>query len=486
VNRQVRRVAAVVLCAFVALLAAPFYWQVVAADRLTNDPRNARTLIKEYSIQRGKMVVGGEPVAESVPTGDRLKYRRVYPQGPRYGMVTGFYSLVFGRTLAEERFNSYLLGQAPEQFAENLSDLLTANDTPGGTLTLTLDPLAQAAAEEALGRNKGAVAAIDFRTGNVLAITTFPRYNPNVLSGHDPDRIRAAWKQLNQDPDAPLLNRAAGGLYPPGSTFKVVTAAAALENGVTTSQQLPKRTTYVPPQTRRPIGNFGGGSCPSAAGDRITLSEALTVSCNTTFAELGVTLGAEKLVAEAEKFGLNDSLEYQLPAAESSIPRELDPPAEAQSAIGQRDVRVSPLQMASIAATIANGGKRMAPHVVSQVVANDGKVVKTFRPDSLGQVIPGDVARDLQQMMVSVVENGTAQAGQISGLQVGGKTGTAQNAPGKAPHAWFIAFTSQGEKAIAVAVIIENGGNAGSEATGGRVAAPVARKVMQAYLRINQ
>jgi len=486
VNRQIRRVAAVVLCAFVALLAAPFYWQVVAADRLTDDPRNARTLIKEYSIQRGKMVVSGEPVAESVATNDKLKYKRVYPQGPRYGMVTGFYSLVFGRTLAEERFNSFLLGQAPEQFAQNLSDLLTANDTPGGTLTLTLDPAAQEAAERELGRSKGAVAAIDFRTGNVVAITTFPRYDPNDLSGHDPEKIRTAWKQLNEDPDAPLLNRAAGGLYPPGSTFKVVTAAAALESGVTPDSQLANRAAYVPPQTTRPIRNFGGGSCRSPNGDKITLSQALTVSCNTAFAELGVTLGNEKLVNEAEKFGLNAGLEYQLPAAVSLIPRELDPPATAQSAIGQRDVRVSPLQMASIAATIANDGKRMAPHVVSQVVANDGKVVKTFRPDSLGQVIPGSVATDLQQMMISVVENGTAPGAAIKGLQVGGKTGTAQNAPGKAPHAWFICFTSRGDKAIAVAVIIENGGNAGDEATGGLLAAPVARAVIQAYLGSGQ
>ena len=485
-NRQVRRVAAVVLCAFLALLAAPFYWQVVAADRLTNDPRNARTLIKEYSIQRGKMVVGGEPVAESVPTNDRLKFKRVYPQGPRYGMVTGFYSLVFGRTLAEERFNSFLLGQAPEQFAQNLSDLLTANDTPGGTLTLTIDPAAQKAAEEALGSSKGAVAAIDFRTGNVVAITTFPRYDPNDLSGHDPEQIRTAWKRLNEDPDGPLLNRAAGGLYPPGSTFKVVTAAAALENGITTSEQLPNRTSYVPPQTTRPIRNFGGGSCRSAAGSTITLPEALTVSCNTTFAELGVRLKADKLVDEAEKFGLNASLEYQLPAAVSLIPRDLDAPATAQSAIGQRDVRVSPLQMASVAATIANGGKRMAPHVVSQVVANDGKVVKTFQPDSLGQVIPGEVATALQGMMFSVVENGTAPGAAIPGLRVGGKTGTAQNAPDRAPHAWFICFTSRGDKGIAVAVIIENGGNAGNEATGGRVAAPVARKVIEAYLGVGR
>ncbi len=486
-NRQVRRVAAVVLVAFVALFVAPFYWQVLAADRLTSDPRNARTLIKEYSIQRGKMVlVNGEAVAESVPTPDKLKFKRVYPNGPRYGMVTGFYSLVFGRTLAEDKFNSYLTGQAPEQFAQSVTDLLTAQDTPGGTLTLTLDPAAQRAAEQGLRGRKGAVVALDYRTGNVLAMTTFPRYDPNDLSGHDPDKIRAAWKRLTRDADGPLLNRASGALYPPGSTFKVITAAAALEDGKTPSSSFPNRDVYDVPQTKADIRNFGGEHCPSAAGGRITLAEALTVSCNTTFAELGVGLGAGKLVDEAERFGLNASPQYQLPAAVSEIPRKLDAPSTAQSAIGQRDVRVTPLQMASVAATIANGGKRMAPHVVSQVVANDGKVVKTFKPDSLGQVIPGSVAADLQQMMGLVVERGTGTSAQIRGLTVSGKTGTAQNAPGKAPHAWFIGFTSQGDKTIAVAVIVENGGNAGNEATGGKVAAPIAKDVMQAYLGSGQ
>jgi peptidoglycan glycosyltransferase len=485
-NRQVRRVAVVVLVGFLALLAAPLYWQVLAADRLANDPRNTRVLIKEYGIQRGSMVLSDSRhtvVAESVRSRQRkdpLEFVRRYPQGERYGMVTGFYSLVFGRTLAEQEFNSFLLGKAPEQFAQNLSDLVTGRSSPGGTLVLTLDPAAQEAAEGALGQHKGAVVALDYTTGNVLAMTTFPRYDPNKLSSHDTEPIRKEWNRLLKDPDEPLLNRAASQLYPPGSTFKVVTAAAALENGVTTSEPIASPRVLDLPQTTATIQNFGGESC---GGDQITLPDALRISCNTAFAGLGLRLGASRLAAEARKFGLNEPSPYQLPAATSSIPTDMDRPSTAQSAIGQRDVRVSPLQMATVAATIANGGRRMAPHVASEVVSDSGSVVKRFEPEDLGQAIPGDVAAQLKDMMLGVVQRGTGTFAQIPGVQVFGKTGTAQNAEGKAPHAWFICFAEQGGRHIAVAVIVENGGNFGSEATGGHVAAPIAKLVMQAYFR---
>jgi peptidoglycan glycosyltransferase len=484
-NRQIRRVAVFVLVLFFLMFSAPFYWQVVASDKLANDPRNARKIFKEYSLERGKMVLrSGQPVAISVATNDKLKFQRSYPQGERYGMITGFYSLVFGSSLAESTFNTYLVGKAPEQFAQNLVDLFTARSTPGGTLRLTIDPTTQTIAERELRQRKGAVVALDYKTGKVLAMTTFPRYDPNQLSSHDSDKIRANWNRLLKDPNQPLLNRAADALYPPGSTFKVVTAAAALEDGINADQPLPSPNAYTPPKTTKQIRNFGGGTC-SGSG-QLTLTDALTISCNTTFAALGNRLGPTKLSDEAEKFGLNDTSPYQLRAATSSIPREMDPPATAQSAIGQRDVRVSPLQMATVAATIANGGKRMAPHVVDEVVDDSGKRIKTFRNESLGQVIPGNVAEQVKQMMGAVVERGTGSFAKIPGVQVFGKTGTAQNAEGAAPHAWFIGFAEQGDRSIAVAVVIENGGDLGSEATGGHVAAPVAKEVMQAYLGAGQ
>ncbi len=485
-NGQIRRVAVVVMAGFVLLFAAPFYWQVVAADRLNNDPRNGRVLVKEYSIERGQIVLpDGSPVARSIPTNDALKYERRYPQGARYGMITGFDSLVFGRSLAESEFNSFLLGKAPEQFAQNLSDLLTARPNPGGTLVLTLDPAAQKAAEDALGHRKGAVVALDPATGKVLAMTTYPRYDPNDLSSHDTKAVRKAWDRLNKDPGKPLLNRAAGELYPPGSTFKIITAAAALENGLSPDTTRKNEHTYTPPQTSRAIQNFGGEQC-FGGKDPLTLQEALEVSCNTYFAHLGVDLGTQKLVDEAQKFGLNSPSPFQLPgAAESEIPKDLDKPSLAQSAIGQRDVRVSPLQMASVIATVANGGRRMAPYVVDRVLSPDGtKTVKRFEPQSLGQAIPGNVADQLHQMLEQVVNGpeGTGRTAQIPGFDVYGKTGTAQHGGNEPPHAWFVGATSKAGKSIAVAAIVEDGGELGSEATGGRVSAPIVKSVMRAYL----
>ncbi len=488
-NRQIRRVALVVLLAFIALLAAPLYWQVLAAPRLANDPRNTRLLVKEYAVERGGMVTGDGRVvlARSVKTTDTLKYLRQYPQGERYGMLTGFYSLVYGRTLAEQTFNDFLLGRAPEQFTQNIPALLTARSVPGGTLVLTVDPAVQQVAERELGEHKGAVVALDYTTGQVLAMTTFPRYDPNELSSHDPDKIKAYWRRLLADPDQPLLNRATQGLYPPGSTFKVVTAAAALQNGIKPTDTFPNELVYDVPQTRADIGNFGGESC--ASGPTITLEQAFQVSCNTTFARLGVTLGSAKLVAEAERFGLNAPMPYQLHSprpATSSIPSHLDVPSTAQSAIGQRDVRVSPLEMATVAATVANRGVRMAPYVVRSVVATPGNsVTKNFGPLQVGQVLPPGVADQLKNMMGLVVSGGTGTSAQLPGIQVFGKTGTAQHGS-EAPHAWFIGFAEANGRHIAVAVIVEDGGSLSSEATGGKVAAPIAREVMRTYLQGGQ
>jgi peptidoglycan glycosyltransferase len=488
-NRQIRRFSGVMLAVFALLLGNLFYWQVVRAEGLADDQRNTRTLINEYSIERGRMLVGPPEnevvVAQSVPTDDTLKFLRRYPLGRQYGFVTGFYSLVYGRALAERTFNEYLLGSAPEQFADNLTQLLTAEDRPGGTLQLTLDPASQAAAIEGLGQNKGSVVALDTKTGAVLALTSFPRYDPNELSSHDTAKVRAAWARLNKDEDKPLLNRSTDELYPPGSTFKVITSAAAIEDlGLNEDSPLQNATTYTPPQTRVPIPNFGGGTCKGGK-QPITLKEALEVSCNTVFARLGNQLGAQRLSQMAENFGFNQPSPYQLPSVESRIPTEMDKPAEAQSAIGQRDVRVTPLQMASVAATIANDGKRMAPYVVDKVRSEDGGLVRTFRPREMNQAIEPDTARQLQDMMVNVVENGTGTAAQIDGIRVGGKSGTAQRGAGQDPHAWFIAFGSSGDRSIAVAVIIEAGGSLGSEITGGRASAPIARAVINAYLRGN-
>jgi peptidoglycan glycosyltransferase len=485
-NRQIRRFSGVMLAIFALLMGNLFYWQAVEADKLSNDPRNTRTLIKEYSLERGRMFVGsGEKVvAESTPTDDTLKFLRRYPEGRKYGFVTGYYSLVFGATRAERTFNQFLIGSAPEQFASNLADLVTAEDRPGGSLVLTLDPDVQQAAIDGLGQRKGAVVALDPKTGAVLAMTSYPRFDPNDLSSHDTAKMRAAWNKLNSDEDKPLLNRSADESYPPGSTFKVITSAAAMTSlRLHPDSALQNADTYTPPQTRAAIQNFGGERC--AGGKQpITLLEALEVSCNTVYARLGNQLGTDRLVKMAEAFGLNQPTPYQLGGATSRIPTELDPPAQAQSALGQRDVQVTPLQMATVAATVANDGHRMAPYVVDKVQAEDGGLVKKFQPKEVNQPVSSEVAGELRQMMEAVVANGTGTAAQMGGgITVGGKTGTAQRAKGQAPHAWFIGYASSGDREIAVAVIVEGAGSNSSEVTGGRVAAPIAKSVFQTYLR---
>lgn len=490
-NRQIRRVAAVMFVLFGALFVNLNYLQVIRANALAENPRNQRQLLREYEIERGGIIVespaGPAEIARSVRTEDRLQYLREYPEGPLWAPVTGYYSFIFGRSQLEQEFNEFLLGRAPGQFVRNLGDLLDGRERPGDTLVTTLRPEVQRAAQDALGEREGAVAALDPSTGEILALWSYPSYDPNLLSSHDAEEIRAAWARLEPDPDNPLRNRATQELYPPGSTFKLVAAAAALEQGISPQTTFSDPPTADLPLTDASIGNFGGGLCNG--GNPITLQRAIEVSCNTTFAQLGLSLGADALIEQAERFGLNREWDFQLPYAPSRIPKELDPPETAQSAIGQRDVLTSPLQMAMVAGAIANQGVLMTPRVVRQIEDYGGRPVREFPAEAL--MLPGSDspatmsprnAAALRDMMVGVVARGTGRAAAIPGVVVAGKTGTAQTGEGRPPTVWFVGFAPANDPEIAVAVVVENGGGVGDEATGGRLAAPIAKAVMQAAL----
>ncbi|MGH8896964.1 MAG: peptidoglycan D,D-transpeptidase FtsI family protein [Egibacteraceae bacterium] len=483
-NRQVRRVATAMFVLFGVLFLNLNYLQVLRAEALAHDPRNLRGLLREYAIDRGAILVGSgqqqKEIARSERTQDRLRYLRTYPEGPLWAHVTGYYSVIFGRAQMEQAFNDALLGQGRGQFIRNLGDLLDGRERPGDTLVTTLRPHVQEAARAALGNRKGAVAALDPTTGEVLALWSFPSYDPNPLSSHDGKQARAAWQPLATSPDKPLLDRATQELYPPGSTFKLVTAAAALERGISPDTTFPDPPQANLPQTSATIGNFGGGLCNG--GSPITLRRALEVSCNTTFAQLGLSLGAQALIAQAERFGLNRESDFQLPLALSQIPTELDPPQTAQSAIGQRDVRVTPLQMGMIAGAIGNKGVLMIPRVVRQIQDFASRPVQSLDAEALGQAMSPQNAAELRDMMVGVVARGTGRAAAIEGVAVAGKTGTAEGAPGRPPTVWFVGFAPADNPQVAVAVVLEDGGGVGDEATGGRLAAPIAKAVMQAAL----
>lgn len=487
-NAPLRRVAVACLVLFVALLVNANVVQAFQAGSLRTDPRNARQVVDAYSRPRGLILVDGQPVAESVATSDRLKYRRTYPQGPLYADVTGYQSLpaLFGNAGIEKSYEAQLSGDDPRLFVRKISDFVTGRSPKGADVSLTLRSSVQQAAAQALGSQRGAVVALDPATGAILALVTSPTYDPNPLASHDVTAAQQAFTGYARDSSMPLLNRGAAQTYHPGSTFKVVDSAAALGTGqYTPDTQVASPTSFVLPDTRTTFGNFGGESC---GGDMISLLQALTISCNTAFAKLGLALGAPALRSQADRLGFDAPLDgFPLRLAQSVFPTELNRPQLALSSIGQFDVRATPLAMAMVAAAVANHGTLMTPYVVSQVTAPDLSVLDKTEPKryGVGPAMSRQTADQLTTMMESVVTNGTGTGAQIPGVTVAGKTGTADTGTkGAKPDAWFIAFAGPAgaEAKVAVAVIVEGAGNDSSDRTGGAVSAPIARQVIQAAL----
>lgn len=481
-NKPLRRVGLACLLLFGLLLLNANYVQFVRADSVNNDAGNRRLLLEEYARQRGPILVAGQPVAMSVATpDDDLEYLRQYPSGPVYAPVTGYYSFIFGAAGIELETREVLAGTDDRLFVGRISNLISGEPEEGGSAVLTLDPAAQQAAWEGLQGQVGAVTALDPQTGAILAMVSNPSYDPNVLSSHDATAIQDAWTQLNADPARPMLNRSLRETYPPGSTFKIVTAAAALSTG----DYDPETEVYAPreldlPLTEAVLPNQGGASC--ADDEQISLRDALRISCNTAFGNLGLELGADVLQEQAERFGFNAAVDVPMTSAESVFPAEINEPQTAQSAIGQFDVRSTPLQMAMVIAGIANDGVVMNPYLVQETRAPDLTPLSTTEPEELSEAVTPEVAAQLQSMLVTVVEDGTGQNAQIEGVTVGGKTGTAQTAPGRPPYAWFVAFAPAEDPQVAVAVLIEEAAVAPTDISGGRLAAPIARSVMSAVL----
>jgi peptidoglycan glycosyltransferase len=495
-ERQIRRLGVALMVLFVIAFAQVNYLQVFAADRIADDPANAqRQLIAEYKVDRGSILAadGTTVLAFSRKSPGDLRFQRRYPHGELYAHETGFYSFVFGRTELEQAFNDFLAGDAPELLQQTLTDLILGRPKQGATIVTTLVPEIQGAASAAAAAEAGdvAIAAIDPATGDVLALVSEPTYDPNLLASQDPKVVRDSWDVLNEDPDKPLLSRASDELFPPGSTFKLVTASAALENGFGPDSLWPNPNELDLPLTDATIENFGGSTC--SGGSQITLADALRQSCNVVFGAVGLELGAEALAEQAREYGFTaepgeDLVPFDIPwtsgvfpAPETFAERE---PAVAISAIGQQDVAANPLQMALVAAAIGNGGVEMQPRLVTEARDPTGQVIAEFAPQEFSQPLSAANAAALTQMMVGVVESGTGTAAQIPGVTVAGKTGTAQHGEGADPHAWFVSFAPAEAPEVAVAVIVLDGGSLSSEATGGQLAAPIARAVLEAALGV--
>ncbi len=496
-NAPLRRAGVVIIVLFGLLFVNLNWVQGYKADSYRTNEHNARVLYSEYERQRGNILLtdGKTVLATSVPTNDNLKYLRQYPLGAAYAQIIGYRSVNGGSAGVERSQNDFLSGNAPSLFGDRFKEMFTGENTPGGSVIVTLSKAAQETAYNQLINNKvgaksGAAVVLDPNTGAILGMTSFPSYDPNTLTTHDVQAAGAAYTQLEGNPQQPLFNRAISGTYPPGSTMKVVVSAAALSTGQYQPQTvIPAGPSYTPvPGGGFTIHNAEDEICPDPT---ITLILALTQSCNTGFAQLGVHLGSQALIDQAKAFGFeNDdltidgsgNLAIRVAASRTGDMTgpggQDDPNAVAQSSIGQLNVRETPLQDAMIAAAVANNGVLMKPYVVDKLQAPDLTTADQTQPKVLSTPISPSVASQLQQMMVSVVQNGTGRKAVIPGFDVGGKTGTAQNSDDAGDHGWFMGYVMKNGKPIcAVAVFLEKAGSGGSgEAT--RIAA----EIMKAYI----
>jgi peptidoglycan glycosyltransferase len=489
VNVPIRRVSIAVMVLIVLLLGNLTYVQVVKAGDYRDDPRNQRVLLAEYARARGQITADGQVLAQSVATDDRLKYQRQYTDGPAYSPLTGYYSVIYSSSGLERYTDAVLNGSDDRLFARRLSDLITGRDPAGGNVVTTIKPAVQEKAYQMMSAKNytGAVVAIQPKTGEILGMVSTPSFDPNPLASHSSSAQQQAWKTDNAADPSVMTNRAINETVPPGSTFKLVDTAAALQNGYTPDSQLTAAPNITLTNTNTTLENYAGTAC--GTGQTASLADALARSCNTAFAQLGGELGADKIRAQADAFGIGRSdLSIPMPVTASAVGDMPDTAAAQQSAIGQRDVRLTPMQNAMIVASIANGGQTMAPHLVKEVQAPNLDVIDTTEPDRLGRSMPANVASTLTQLMIGS-ENRTSGGGKITGVQIASKTGTAEhgtdpkNTP---PHAWYVAFAPANDPQVAVAVLVENGGDRALEATGGSVAAPIGRAVIAEALRGGQ
>ncbi|MEU6861981.1 penicillin-binding protein 2 [Streptomyces sp. NPDC046876] len=480
-NKTIRRASVFCLLLVLALLLRVTWVQAYQGKALADNENNRRNLIGQYENPLGNIIVGGEAITGSVKTGGKdFGYKRTYVDGPLYAPVTGFSSQAFGTSMLEGVYKKILNGS--DDRLKTVMDMITNKRASPGNVLTTIDKGVQKAAYDALQGKQGSAVAIDPATGEILAIVNNPSFDPGRISGANDAE---AWKELSADNGKAMENVALRKPQAPGSTFKLVTMAAAIENGLVTNIDAPTGTPdpYTIPGTKTLLPSEAG----SAACNNVSVRTALRLSCNNVFAELASKLGQDKMRATAEKLGFNANVETpvttRLPSKYPSKKMSVD--QVAQTGIGQFDVQATPLQIAMVTAAIENDGKLVAPHSVSEVTDSGGTVLESFKNPKVQQVLSPKTASMLRDAMKTVATEGGGKPAQVSGAEVGGKTGTAQRGVKNSlpPLAWFTSYGKMNNKQIAVAVMIENSDTDRSEIGGGRLAAPIAQKMMEAWLK---
>lgn len=484
-NRPIRHIAVFTGLLILSLLLRTTWLQFHRSEELADHDKNFRVKIDAYAHPRGDIIVGGRPITGSVKTGGiNFAYKRVYKDGPMYAPITGFSSQIYGSNHLENLNEKLLSGTDDRLFLQRTLGMFTGEKRRGGDVVTTIDPKAQKAAFEGLGGKTGAVVAIEPGTGKILALASTPSYDPSDFAGSS-KKDEAAWNKLQKDKRKPMTNRALREVYPPGSTFKVITAAAALENGKYTDVDAPTESPdpWTMPDTNRVLPNHS----PTAPCKNASLNVAMQHSCNNVYGKVSADLGKDKMRETAEKFGFNDpKVDTPTRAAESVFPEEMDRPQTAMSGIGQSSVVATPLQIAMMTAAVANDGTLMKPYLVEELRDPDLDTIEKHTPQVMSEAVSEDTAEKLQRMMEDTAEKGTGRPGRISGVTVGAKTGTAQRGVDNSipPLAWFISYAKQDDGSpVAVAVMIDPDDSIPrDQISGGGLAGPIAKKVMQAVL----
>ncbi|MFE0854336.1 peptidoglycan D,D-transpeptidase FtsI family protein [Streptomyces mutabilis] len=485
-NKPLRRIAIFCGLLVLTLLIRDNWLQYVQADELKEDEHNRRVAIERYASPRGDIIVDGKAITGHATTEGDFRYKRTYKDGAMWAPVTGYVSQAYGATQIEAIDDGILTGNDDRLFFRNTLDMITGKKREGGNVVTTLNSTAQKAAYDGLKKQggKGAVVAIEPSTGKILSMASYPSYDPTAIAGSD-EAAGEAWNKLQKknNPDDPMLNRALREVYPPGSTFKVLTAAAALEHGLYDSadEKTDSPLPWTMPGTTTELPNEGDLPCENAS-----LREALRVSCNTVFGKVGSDLGNDEMLETAKKFGFTEEQFVPVRSSASVFSGDMNQSQTALSAIGQYNTAATPLQMAMVTSAIANNGTLMKPYMVDELQAPNLDTIEKTDPEEMSKPLSADNAQILQDMMETVVEKGTGSNARIDGVTVGGKTGTAQHGVDNKenPYAWFISYAKgeDGSSPVAVAVVVEDENAVRDDISGGGLAAPIAKNVMEAVL----
>ena len=496
-NQRIRQLTVVLIALFAVLFVQLTTWQYVKRDSLVKDPRNNRITLREFDAPRGEIVTAdGKVIAASNPVDtskdhSRFTLQRTYPFGDLYANITGYYTLGFGSSQIERIENDVLSGKTAQQQIEAGKSLFSKTDT-SGSVHLTIDSRIQAIAKKALGNREGSVVVMNPATGGVLGMYSNPSYDSNKVASHNASDVNQFLNDLQNDPSKPLLNNAYQERYMPGSTFKVVTTTVGLETGILTlDTKFKNEKAWVPPNTKKPIRNYGKKVC---GGD---LAEVFRRSCNIPFARSAVRIGPDLMVNGVNRFGFDEAIPFDLPGAAASTFGGTAASFTDSLALlaihgfGQGQVQVTPLHMAMIASTVANGGRMMKPFIINDTRTHAGTTISAATPAMWKTPMTPTTAATLTQLMIGVATNGTASCclRLNGGISVAAKTGTAQlNAEGQKQrsHAWIMAFAPAEAPRYAVAVFIKGVNDEVSASTGGHLAGPIAKQVLDVALALPQ